>query len=348
MSLKFNEYIKEGYSTLFNPQTGFFIRKEHTSWQEPFWSKHGPELIDISITSWCDKNCEFCYKSANKDGIFMSLEDFSIVVNQAKEMNVLQFAIGGGNPNQHPDFIEFLKLCYANDIVPNYSTNGRGLTYDILKASQKYCGAVAVSAYQPYDDFYDAVKKLTDSNIRTNVHFVLTPKTILTAIQWLSQLPKELEKIGAIVFLNFKPVGKAANSTLLSTSPYLKEFFELFNKHRTRPLIGVDSCLLSGVCTYSKVNSYFHDFCEAARFSMYISEDMKMYPCSFMLDKIEGIPINENNILEEWQINPVFSDMRNNIKLIIDNAKCPSKGKCSGCVIMPEINLCSMKCLGGK
>jgi molybdenum cofactor biosynthesis enzyme MoaA len=25
-------------------------------------SHHGPELIDISITNWCDKGCSFCYK----------------------------------------------------------------------------------------------------------------------------------------------------------------------------------------------------------------------------------------------------------------------------------------------
>ena len=34
----------------------------------------------------------------------MSIADFTAVIRQAKAMGVFQVALGGGNPNQHPQF----------------------------------------------------------------------------------------------------------------------------------------------------------------------------------------------------------------------------------------------------
>ncbi len=74
----------------------------------------------------------------------MALVDYKNVIEQAAEMGVFQVALGGGNPNQHPDFVEILESTASKGIVPNYATNGRGLGNDILEATRKHCGAVAV------------------------------------------------------------------------------------------------------------------------------------------------------------------------------------------------------------
>jgi MoaA/NifB/PqqE/SkfB family radical SAM enzyme len=56
-------------------------------------------------------------------------------------MHAFQVALGGGNPNQHPDFIEILRLTREDyGIVPNYTTNGRGLSDTVLEATRRYCG----------------------------------------------------------------------------------------------------------------------------------------------------------------------------------------------------------------
>ena len=59
-TLHCQRYPAEHYLTLFNPDTGFFIRAEEPGHDEPFWSAHGPEMLDISITNWCDRECELC------------------------------------------------------------------------------------------------------------------------------------------------------------------------------------------------------------------------------------------------------------------------------------------------
>ena len=57
----------------------------------------------------------------------------------------------------------------------------------------------------------------------------------------------------------------------------ISQFFQNVQNCRTLK-IGFDSCSVSGIVEYMNVNKIFMESCEAARFSAFISEDMKMYP----------------------------------------------------------------------
>ena len=90
----------------------------------------------------------------------MTLDDIESVVKQAKDAGVLQISLGGGNPNQHPQFVEVLRIVRENGIVPSYTSNGEGLTDNVLKATAQYCGAMALSLYPLYDRYEEIVKTL--------------------------------------------------------------------------------------------------------------------------------------------------------------------------------------------
>ena len=335
----------QNYSTFFNQKTGAFARVEDYGYKEPFWSWHGPELLDISITNWCDRECPICYRKSSPNGNHMSLSDYEVVMQQASQMSVFQVALGGGNPNQHPDFCEILRRTREKyGIVPSYTTNGRGLTDKILKASRKYCGAVAVSAYPPYEKMSYAIKMLNRYGIKTNIHFVLDAMSIKTAIGWLENPPEYLNIVNAIIFLNYKPVGRGNDHRfLLKHSNEMERFFHMATQYKRKFKIGFDSCLVSGLVRFTSVPAICYDGCEAGRFSMFISEDMKMYPCSFMVIDHDGIPIVENNILGVWQKDVLFQKIRN--RLANDECKgCKYQSLClGGCPVFKEINLCHGK-----
>ena len=103
-SIIVNQYPTQSYKTIFIQNSGLLVRLEDEIGIDPFWCSYGPELIDISITNWCDKGCSFCYKASNQTGNHLSIEDYQTIMQQAEQMKVLQVALGGGNPNQHPDF----------------------------------------------------------------------------------------------------------------------------------------------------------------------------------------------------------------------------------------------------
>ena len=340
-------FADQHYSTVFNPHSGFFARIEDEGYSEPFWSIAGPELIDIAITNWCDRGCFFCYRKSDEHGSHMSLTDYRDVIAQARGLGVFQVALGGGNPNQHPDFVEMLRATRLDfGIVPNYTTNGRGLTAEIVRATKAYCGAVAVSAYAPYDELSSALGLLASEGVRANVHFMLTSSSVNTAIDWLTQPPPFLANAGAVVFLNYKPVGRVANDgLLLIRSPRLEEFFKLATRLRSELRIGFDTCTVTGLARYGEMLPASVEGCDAGRFSMFVSERLEVYPCSFMVEAgYNGIPMTGSSLPTIWRDHPEFQAMREKHSRGAC-ADCTTPNTClSGCPLFPQMNLCPSRC----
>lgn len=332
-------FIDQKYSVLFNKKTGFFARIEDKGCEEPFWSETGPELLDIAITNYCEKECKFCYRQSNILGKHMPFVDFKNIIEQAKEVGVLQIALGGGNPNQHPDFVNILKFTKASGIIPTYTTNGYGLTDEILKATKANCGAIAISAYKPYNKLSEIIDKVVEFGIKTNIHFMVSSDSINTAIEWLQSPPMFLQKINALVFLNYKPVNTSSDLNL-SDSDHIQLFFDLLKNSRFKFKIGFDSCFISGIVSNLNVKSIYIDSCDSARFSAFISEDLKMYPCSFMINSLTPGDLKSDSLVSIWKSNDLFIEHRNKINKN-SCVSCKFEKDCKGgCVFIPDINLC--------
>ncbi len=341
-------FPKQRYTAMFNPHSGFFARVEDIGAPEPFWAEHGPELLDVAITNWCDRGCLLCYRNSDEFGRHMAVADYREVMRQAYEMHAFQVALGGGNPNQHPNFGDILRLTREEfGIVPNYTTSGRGLTDEVVEATRRYCGAVAVSAYAPYQETAEAVAKLTDSGVTTNVHFILTSRSAETAITWFHSPPDFLARANAVVFLNYKPAGRHADPRLLANrSPRLEEFFRLATSRLLPSRVGFDTCTITGLARLGGAQSVSLEGCDAGRFSLFVSEDLKVYPCSFMVEAgYEGVPLRGTTLRDIWQSHPAFIHIRAQHA----GGGCPdcrTPSHClAGCPLFPEINLCPTRCV---
>ncbi len=336
-------YPFDNYKILFKPKTGLFIRIEDNGFPEPFWAPSGPELLDISITNWCSRSCSFCYKNSDKNGMHMAFEDYERIMVEAKANNVFQVALGGGNPNQHPQFCEILEVTRKYGIVPSYTTNGDGLNKKILEATSKYCGAVAVSAYEPYSNMNKILTKFFSFNVKTNIHFLLDCNTIEVALQWMKKPPNFLKNINAIIFLNYKPVGKnRTENFLLKNNTSFRELFQLVTSESYDFKIGFDSCSVSGlVSSQNGIDFNFIEPCDGARFSAYISENLLVYPCSFLGESHKGESLRNKSLREIWNKSSLFLEARNRLNSNKCNA-CSFQEKCfNGCPFFPEINLCN-------
>jgi radical SAM protein with 4Fe4S-binding SPASM domain len=248
-------------------------------------------------------------------------------------------------------FPEILRTTRADyGIVPNYTTNGRGLDDCVLRATAKYCGAVAVSAYAPYEETEAAVEKLARNDIAATVHFVLSSRSIDTAITWLKDPPRFLRTARAIVFLNYKPVGRVVDETsLLGRSPRLDEFFDLATADDSLVRVGFDTCTISGVAGLGRVHRSSLEACDAGRFSLFVSERMEVFPCSFMLEAgYRGVSLRDKPMAEIWRDHPSFEKMRNR-QPETRCRDCWAFSEClSGCPLFPEVNLCGATGLRGR
>ena len=323
------EVKTDKYVIYFNTETGFEILKGINGHKDPFILEY-PSLLDIGIMGYCLNKCPICYQGDYKRP-HMTFENFKRIIDQSKH-HTTQIALGGrGDPNLHPDFKDILEYARKNNIVPNYTTSGNQLTKEQVELSSKLCGAVAVSDYdQPFT--YRALNMFMESGIKTNIHFVLSSKSFDRAIDilegkfdkvWKNQF--DVSKLNAIIFLLFKPQGRAKNRLdLIPSDEQIKTFIQKIRNANVSFKIGMDSCLVNKVMlldNLTKKESMFLDTCEAGRASMYITPDMKALPCSFA-DSNYGVEITDDNPIENiWNNSDIFKECRN--KLINNKTQCP-------------------------
>lgn len=331
------EHQSQHYRTLFNQRNGFFARIEDIGYAEPDWAHDGPELLDISITNFCERECDFCYRASSTQGKHIDVDKLLPILDQCQDLHVLQIALGGGNPNQHPEFTRILKEIRIRDIVPSYTTNGHGLTDKILEVSAETCGAIGISAYPPYDNLGRIVNSVTSYSLRINLHVILSKSNLPLIMHWLSQPPRWFDKLNAIIFLNYKPINHDLSSEVIDAES-LSKFFSMVKTCGVK--IGFDCCSTSGILKWLDSPSYFVESCEAAKFSAFISEDLKMYPCSFMVGTNNYGDLCTRSIYDIWSNNAIFIRMRAN-ELAETCDKCIMNKECNGgCHFLPQINLC--------
>lgn len=314
---------------------------------DPFMS-YFPELIDIGIMNKCvcSKVCNVdCYqKACERTGDNMSLENFKRIIKQC-EKKVFQVALGGaGDPDTHENFAEILEACHQSNIVPNYTTSGIALNNKTVELSKKYCGSVAISEH--FADYTDkAVEMLLFNGVRTNIHYVLGKHTIRKAIDILNGKVRYRKGINALVFLIYKPVGLGTEDKVLNPSdPEVVEFFRAVDNRKCNFKIGFDSCSSSGIANFSKnYGKESIDYCEAARFSMYIDANMNAMPCSFANQDSNWfvkLDINDNDSIKKAWDSPLFENFRNILRHKCYT--CCDKSACSGgCPLINKITLCN-------
>lgn len=203
--------------------TGFSVRGELEDGTDPTYASV-PELVDCKITDMCDNGCTYCYMKSGEDGKHCSVEDYCKLLEQWARLGVQQVALGGGEPTMHPHFIPIVTLTRKADVVPNYSTNGRHLTKEILDVSRDYCGAVAVSWHNPPE--VPAVHKLIEHGVKTNIHYILSEQEMDSAIRFMRLLDSGFfPGLNAVIFLRLKPVGRATGEEWRFTDECLNHFF---------------------------------------------------------------------------------------------------------------------------
>ena len=121
---------------------------------KPILELEYPEFYDVKITNACTGECVYCYQDSviedHYPDVIQKINDFfgPMDMNQRP----FQVAIGGGNPNEHPDFIKVLQAFHDLGITPNYTTNGIGMADgNIIQATKDLCGGVAITCHRHLD-----------------------------------------------------------------------------------------------------------------------------------------------------------------------------------------------------
>lgn len=136
---------------VFNKETGNKVRFSLTKDEKPsLWKKsETPELVDVKITNYCDRGCNFCYQSSTTEGLHADFDLILDYFSMLSEMKVFEVAIGGGEPTQHPEFAQILHAAKQMNITPNFTTFSDEWLQnpEILEAVMQCVGGIGVSCH---------------------------------------------------------------------------------------------------------------------------------------------------------------------------------------------------------
>jgi len=326
------------YNWNFNLKTGFFARWGRTFEEDP---NTAPccEILDIEVSTICNNGCDACYKSNTGSGRNMSLETFSRIL-KSMPMNLTQIALGIGDIDANPDLYAMMAFAREIGVVPNITINGRNISEQHYNQLSRLCGAVAVSHYN--DGCFDAVQELTTRGLdQVNIHQILSKETTQECFDLINRAANDprLAKLNAIVFLLLKPKGKRNALTPVTDNTVYRDLLLLANEKGIG--IGMDSCgapsLMKSCENIPKIRDVIRvcaEPCESTCFSIYVSVDGEVYPCSFC----EGTPGWETGIaikesmVDVWNNDRIVA-WRNNLINSTKDCICDFKQGCRSCPV---------------
>ena len=268
----------------------------------------------------------------------MSFKTFKKIIDIIPK-SITQVAIGADySMTSNPNIEKMFSYLRKNNIVPNITVGYLDDAHADIVA--KYCGACAVSVYDPKDACYDTVKRLTDRGMeQVNIHFMLAEETYDKCLEVLDDIKNDprLKGVRALVILSLKKKGRGTGY-----HPASQEQFNTIVKKAEEAGIslGFDSC--SSLKAYRALDPEIRKYiipCEASTESSYIDVHGNYYPCSFMegfkddkIDWSEGI-----NVLECKNADEFIEKVWNNPKTLLfkDTLLNTCKDNCENCKHCP-------------
>lgn len=182
------------------------------------WSP-SPETVDVKVTDWCNAGCSYCYQSSTTAGKHAPRELMERIFTLKHAP--YQIAFGGGEPTAHPDFPWFLSYTRKKGTVPNYTTAGHILREDVFKATNDYCGGVALTYHafkgpQYFREVYDTWRSKLGPHVLLNVHVIADDRVAQSLDELASKGLRDLN----IVLLAYYPVGRGGLSGAMSKHTY--------------------------------------------------------------------------------------------------------------------------------
>jgi uncharacterized protein YggL (DUF469 family) len=270
--------------SLFNYETGTKIR---TSFHEDanVEKSEVPELVDLKITQYCESNCSFCYQGSNTKGKHADVDDIKTIIRGLANLKVFEIALGGGEPTQHPKFVEIVRNAASHNVKPNFSTRNIQWVIDNYSKIEGSVGAIGISI----DTEYGLTDLLCKLRTLPKLKFMLQVAVGSCSELELMDILQTANTFHVPVLLlgwKYNNKGKNGPQFEVNLEKVLNGFY-YGEKYWRGPDISFDSCLVNQHLDWlnEHSNEYFFTKKEGAH-SMYIDAvNSKMAQSSFVQPK---------------------------------------------------------------
>ena len=184
---------------------------------------HPRERLDLNefftlLTYRCNGNCPFCIESEVNKQCDLTETDFAKALAFAKEHDLPNFFLHGGEPTVHPKIVDFARMAKEQGFTLKMFTNG--IKFDIVRKLDGLLDELKVSYRGEYSlRFYQP-----DWEAHIVLEVLATEEAFPTLDSLLKFIERVKKKTGATVFVNtLNPVNQYSYDR--QYVPYLEDMF---------------------------------------------------------------------------------------------------------------------------
>lgn len=301
-----------------------------------------PQLrsIHIEITSICNERCIHCYIPHHLKNHHMNIDLFNKIVDESKEMNLLNLTLTGGEPMLHPKFIEMIKRCKAQNISINVLSNLTVLSEEIVNELKGYpLASIQASLYSIDPSIHDAITKMKGSCnltkeaikklVDNNVNIQISCPILKNNMNCYSDVIEWAKTLNLNVSSDYELIGKYNSDTSnLDCRLTYDEIYRILQKDKYFNI----GNLIKEV-DEKKSLTVEDNICSVCRYSLCISENGNVYPCAGWQSNVLGNICNYK-LKQIWNESEKVKNLRSiKIKDINKCANCDDRIYCSICMV---------------
>ncbi|WP_339224920.1 radical SAM protein [Paenibacillus sp. FSL H8-0332] len=327
-------------------------------------AKNVPSHVQIELTKRCNWRCKFCYAECDEDDGLDTATLFTLL-DDLKRIGTIEINFTGGEPLLKRRCIEIFERAKSLGFGLSLNTNGSLINEKNYRQLSELFSRIEISLHSGIESEHDqivqrtgawkktvdAIKLLTEANVKVLMKCVLTQET-LNSLNSLNLLSKSLG-VELVVDYNI-------TSTYSGNTKPLQ--YKLTNEQISK-LIETDKSVVYKVSddyieeNYKK-RKLSDGICRAGRTSAFIDAEGNVFPCIIFKDT--SVPENSGGYTENiktkpfeniWRDNSLFHEIRalsaadfdKCLSCEIDNycIKCIAKNyKASGDLSKPQKDFC--------
>jgi len=263
-----------------------------------------------------------CYQNSTPEGVHADLKEIKIAVDMVSDYSskIVEFAIGGGEPTEHPEFVQILGNIKKNNNIANFTTKSTKWLNDpkILRAVKDMVTGIAYSVdtleeFQEFKKLHYEAFPVEGGGPTMYIHLIpeiMDHDNFRRIIQEVEEHNEEnwmyTEHMLRITLLGFKTIGRAQN---MQREPQ-PEIVDIITRLKRTP-VGIDTKFAEDYQSFLDEHNIDRKLytTEEGEFSMYVDVvNQKAYKSSWHLDN----PIEYRT--QDWRrfrkIEKVFGDIK--------------------------------------
>lgn len=310
---------KFGFMEIHDRTDNTYIRKFRKTTNEESFRRSFPMTLSISIVGGC-KARDACYLDccAGKREYYpsknMSFESFKKIIDEGSHKGLLDIILtGSGDPNDHPNFEQFVMYAKGKGLHITCNTTGYTMTPKTVNFFEKNINKVEFNLLYGEENSLSVFESLLSSNINVSLSILISSLTIDTATDFLRSGVLEFNEFGKnIRFRGNNAIGKLDSISLRlykrkglgmlcgclteERKDDIKSLISLLKKKKTFTNTLLEPCFNKLFTAVNKKPFEQIPSCECGRYTAYITENMVMLPCEFANVEMYGESLYDKSI----------------------------------------------------